>query len=96
MASRLLASLFTAFTALAISSAFANVSFAQAVGPKTKQYQQRRMSRGIDDGMVRRAPRTGDEKMARKAPEHIDDGIFKPTRGFRTYKRTPHQKIDKR
>lgn len=85
MVNKLLASL---FTAVAISSVFADVGSAQAVGPNTKQYQQRRMNRGIDDGMVKRAPRIGDEQMARKAPQNIDDGIFKPRRVFKTYKRT--------
>ena len=93
MASKLLASL---FTAVAISSVFADVGSAQAAGPNPTQYQQRRMNRGIDDGMLKRAPRIGDEQMARKAPEHIDDGIFKPGRVFRTYKRTVKPKINKR
>jgi hypothetical protein len=92
MASKLLASL---FTAVAISFVCADVGSAQPVGPNPKQYQ-RRMNRGIDDGMVRRAPLIGDEQMARKAPENIDDGIFKPGRVFRTYKRTVKPKMDQR
>lgn len=85
MASKFLASL---FTAVAISSVLTDVGSAQALGPNTRQYQQRRMNRGIDDGMIKRAPGIGDEQMARKAPQNIDDGIFKPRRVFKTYKRT--------
>lgn len=89
MVNKLLASL---FTAVAISLVIADVGSAQAVGPNTKQRQHKRI-RGIDDGMVKRAPEIGDEQMARKAPENIDDGIFKHRRVFKTYKRTLKSKI---
>jgi hypothetical protein len=75
MVKKLLASL---VSAVAISSVFMDVGSAQALGPTPKQHRQHKMNRGVDDGMVKRAPRIGDEQMARKAPENIDDGIFNP------------------
>jgi hypothetical protein len=90
MVKKLLASL---VSAVAISSVFMDVGSAQALGPTPKQHRQHKMNRGVDDGMVKRAPRIGDEQMARKAPENIDDGIFKPRRVFKTYKQTGKPKI---
>ncbi len=86
----LLASLVAAVANLSV---FSDVGSAQAVSPTPKQQQQHKMNRGIDDGMVKRAPQIGDERMARKAPENIDDGIFKPRRVFKTYKQTGKPKI---
>ena len=88
MAKKLLASL---LIVLAVSFVFANLGYSQSA-PKTKQYRQRRMIRGIDDGMVKQAPRIGDEQMARKAPENTDNGIFKPRGAARMYRRMTKSK----
>ena len=90
MVKRLLVSLVTAVT---FSSAFSEVRAAQTVALNQRRQQRQRMNPGIDDRMVRQAPRIGDEQMARKAPQHIDDGIFRPRRIFRMYDRTAKPKI---
>ena len=87
MAKKLLASL---FIVLAVSFVFANLGYSQT--PKTKQYRQRGMNQGVDDGMLKRAPGVGDEQMVRRAPENIDDRIFKPRGSFRSHQRTTRPK----
>ena len=92
MANKLLAALFTAAT---ISSVFADAVFAQAIRRNPGLYQ-RKTNKGIDDGMVRRAPGIGDERMVRKPPENIDNGIFFPRRVFKSYPGVARPKADRK
>ena len=93
MIKRLLA---TAFGVALVALVFVSPTSAQTKGPNLRQYLSDKLNRGIDDGIVKRAPVTGDEKMAHRAPEHIDDGIIMPGRVLKRYAPTVKPRVKRK
>ena len=78
------------------SGLLVNFTCAQTRMPNRRDYLRNRMKRGIDEGMLKRAPLTGDEDIARRAPENIDNGIYTPKSIRKSYRRTNKPELKRR